>query len=271
MTIRNDKASGVFHGRTALITGATGSIGLAIAEQLAKDGLDLILLSRSADKLEAAVKTIDAQKYGITVQSFVCDVRHAATVSALLERLASAGTTLYVVVNCAGISGGGLTAQVSDELWNDVIDTNLNGTFYVTRDALRLGLIPKGGRIINIASTGGKQGVIHGAPYSASKHGMVGFTRSLALELARDGSQVTVNAVCPGFVESEMAERVRSHYASIWHTDAAETRRRVEDRIPIGRYVEPAEVAALTGYLVSPAADAITGQALNVCGGLGTY
>ncbi|MCE1754915.1 SDR family oxidoreductase, partial [Enterobacter hormaechei] len=94
---------------------------------------------------------------------------------------------------------------------------------------------------------------------------------SLGLELARNGSGVTVNAVCPGFVESEMAERVREHYAKIWGTDIAEAKRRVEERVPIGRYVEPNEVAEMVAYLASPLAGAVTAQALNVCGGLGNY
>jgi ketoreductase len=185
--------------------------------------------------------------------------------------LAAEGNRIDVLVNGAGISGGGLTADVTDSLWQNVINTNLNGQFYVTRDALRLDLIPAGGRIVNIASTGGKQGVLHGAPYSASKHGMVGFTKALGLELARNKSGITVNAVCPGFVETEMAQRVRDHYAHIWGTSEQETRRRIEDRVPIGRYIEPAEVAAMVSYLVSPQAAGVTAQALNVCGGLGNY
>jgi ketoreductase len=98
---------------------------------------------------------------------------------------------------------------------------------------------------------------------------MVGLTKALGLELARNGSGITVNAVCPGFVETDMAERVRAHYAKLWGTDAAETKRRVEERVPIGRYIEPEEVAAMVGYLASPAAAGVTAQAMNVCGGLG--
>jgi ketoreductase len=255
----------------ALITGATGDIGVAIARQLAGAGFALMLLARSSETL--ARTTIALRRAGaeVPIESRACDVRDAGAVIALLDELAHAGVRLPVLVNCAGISGGGITADVADELWRDVIDTNLNGTFYVTKHALRLGLVPNGGRIINIASTGGKQGVIHGAPYAASKHGVVGFTKSLGLELARTGSGITVNAVCPGFVESAMAERVREHYARLWGTDVAEARRRVEERVPIGRYVTPDEVAAMVAYLASPAAAAVTAQALNVCGGLGNY
>lgn len=125
------------------------------------------------------------------------------------------------------------------------------------------------GRIISIASTGGKQGVVHAAPYSASKHGVVGFTKALGLELARTG--ITVNAVCPGFVETPMAERVRTHYANIWGVTEEETHDRISQRVPLGRYVEVREVAAMVEYLVGDDAAAVTAQALNVCGGLGNY
>lgn len=255
----------------ALITGASGGIGQAIAERLSGDGFEPILVARSAERLDGACTRIIAQSGGVRPQAHVCDVADPQAVTALFERFAERQTPIAVLVNAAGISGGGITSQVSDQLWQDVINTNLNGTFYVTREAMRLSLIPRGGRIINVASTGGKQGVLHGAPYCASKHGMVGFTKALGLELAYNGSGITVNAVCPGFVETEMAERVREHYAKLWNTDRAETKRRIEARVPIGRYIEPTEVAAMVSYLASPAASGVTAQALNVCGGLGNY
>ena len=138
------------------------------------------------------------------------------------------------LVNCAGKSGGGVTKDISDELWLDVIGANLNSVF-VTRAALRSNALRRGGSIINIARAGGKQGVIHGAPYSAAKHGVVGFTKALGLELARDGADITVNAVCPGFVETEMAQKVRANYAKIWGTSPEEAKKRIEARVPIGR------------------------------------
>jgi ketoreductase len=134
----------------------------------------------------------------------------------------------------------------------------------------RSGMLDRGhGRIINIASTGGKQGVVFGAPYSASKHGVVGLTKAWGLELAKTG--VTVNAVCPGFVETPMAERVRDHYSNVWGVSTDEVFERVTTRVPMGRYVEPEEVSAMVGYLVGDGAAAVTAQALNVCGGLGNY
>lgn len=255
---------------TALVTGATGDIGKAIASRLAQDGFQLALFGREQSKLSSAAHdlalstTVDS-----ALRTVVCDVRRADDVSRAVDELARQIDTVEVLVNCAGVSGGGITADVAPAAWDDVIATNLNGTFYVVRELLTRKLIPHGGRIINIASTGGKQGVLHGSPYSASKHGVVGFTKSLGLELAREGSGITVNAVCPGFVESAMAEKVRQNYARLWNTDTATAKTRVEERVPIGRYIEPDEVAGMVSYLASPEASAVTAQALNICGGLG--
>ena len=176
-----------------------------------------------------------------------------------------------VVVNNAGRNGGGVTADISDELWSDVIDTNLNSVFLVTREVLTTGGLRHRdwGRIINIASTGGKQGVVLGAPYSASKHGVIGFTKALGNELAKTG--ITVNAVCPGYVETPMAQRVRAGYADHWGIPETEVLDRFRAKIPLGRYSTPDEVAGLVGYLVTDSAAPITAQAINVCGGLGTY
>lgn len=187
--------------------------------------------------------------------------------TAAVERFGPIG----VLVNNAGRSGGGATAQITDDLWLDVVDTNLNSVFRVTREALTSGgMLERGrGRIINIASTGGKQGVMFGAPYSASKHGVVGLTKALGLELAKSG--ITVNAVCPGYVETPMARRVREGYARFWETTEDDVLARFQAKIPLGRYSTPEEVAGLVAYLASERADAITAQAMNVCGGLGNY
>ena len=255
----------------AVITGASGGIGRSISRKLLDSGYDLILIGRDLEKLDRFVGESLSGASTRRIETHRCDVSQSAQVTALMEDLHRRGLTLSVLVNAAGISGGGITAAIGDALWQSVIATNLNGTFFVTREVLRLGLMGAGGRIINIASTGGKQGVIHGSPYCASKHGVVGFTKALGLELARSGAGITVNAVCPGFVETEMAERVRHHYAQLWGTDEAETRRRIEDRVPIGRYIEPEEVSAMVAYVASPLAGGVTAQALNICGGLGNY
>jgi len=257
--------------KRALITGASGGIGKSIAQKLVKDGFELFLVSQNTARLEHAAHSIEKSHPGTSVETIALDVSDAAAVSAALSGLKDRDLSFSVLVNGAGISGGGITCDVTTELWDRVIDVNLNGAFYIIRDALRLGLLEAGGRIINIASTGGKQGVVHGAPYCASKHGLVGLTKALGLELARNGSGITVNAVCPGFVETDMAERVREHYAKIWNTDVTEAKRRIEERVPIGRYIASEEVAAMVGYLTGPHSAGVTAQALNVCGGLGNY
>jgi ketoreductase len=255
----------------AIITGATGGIGKSISFKLCQDNFNIILVARSEKKLKELSLEIQEKYPNLHVTFAVCDVSNASQVKDLFHKFKQDNIEIRLLVNCAGISGGGITENIDDELWINVINTNLNSVFFVTKELLRSKLMPPGGRIINIASTGGKQGVIHGAPYSASKHGVVGFTKSLGLELARNQSGITVNAVCPGFVETEMAERVRAHYAKIWNTNEVETKRRVVERVPIGRYIEPDEVADMVSYLSSPQASGVTAQAINVCGGLGNY
>jgi ketoreductase len=255
----------------ALISGASGDIGHSIARKLASLNYDLALLARGSEALEAVARDLRREAPGVQIACEICDVGDYTAVKTLFGKLAAGGRQLAVLINCAGIAGGGVTAEVDPQKWFDVINTNLNGTFFVIREALGCKLVASGGRIINIASTGGKQGVLNGAPYSASKHGVVGLTKALGLELAQSRTGITVNAVCPGFVESAMAAKVRANYARLWNTDVDEVKRRIEARIPIGRYVMPDEVAEMVGYLVSPLAAAVTAQALNVCGGLGNY
>ncbi|MET7959585.1 3-oxoacyl-ACP reductase FabG [Micromonospora zamorensis] len=255
--------------RVALVTGATSGIGLAIARHLARDGVRVYLCGRREEALAETIKSLGDE--GLEVDGRTCDVTSSAEVQAFVRAGVERFGPVDILVNNAGRSGGGVTAEIPDELWLDVINTNLNSVFLVTKEVLNNGgILGRGrGRIVNIASTGGKQGVLHGAPYSASKHGVVGLTKALGLELAKTG--VTVNAVCPGFVETPMAQRVREVYSGLWQVPADEVLQRVNARVPIGRYVQPDEVAAMVGYLVSPAADAVTAQALNVCGGLGNY
>ncbi|MEV7711555.1 3-oxoacyl-ACP reductase FabG [Streptomyces sp. NPDC088270] len=253
----------------ALITGATSGIGLAVARQLGRSGHRVFLCARTEADVEQTVE--DLRNEGLTADGLAADVRSRESVAALVSAAVATYGRVDVLVNNAGRSGGGVTADIADELWYDVIDTNLNSVFLVTREVLKNGgLTDTGhGRIINIASTAGKQGVLLGAPYSASKHGVVGFTKALGRELAPSG--ITVNAVCPGYVETPMAQRVRQGYAAAWDTTEESVREQFEAKIPLGRYSTPEEVAGLVGYLASGSAASITAQALNVCGGLGNF
>ncbi|MEE4545922.1 3-oxoacyl-ACP reductase FabG [Streptomyces sp. V4-01] len=256
-------------GRVALVTGATSGIGLAVARLLAGQGHRVFIGARNADNVAATVKELRAE--GLEVEGQAVDVRSDDDVRAFVRGAVDRFGPIHVLVNNAGRSGGGVTADIADELWYDVIETNLNSVFRVTREVLNAGglRVRSSGRIINIASTAGKQGVVLGAPYSASKHGVVGFTKALGNELAPTG--ITVNAVCPGYVETPMAQRVRLGYAAAYDTSEDAIKEKFEAKIPLGRYSSPEEVAGLVGYLASDTAASITSQALNVCGGLGNF
>ena len=255
--------------RVALVTGATSGIGLAVTKQLASSGMQVFICARNVGNVALVVKQL--RDDGFDVDGSPGDVSSPKDVQAVVQAAVDRYGPVDVLVNNAGRNGGGVTAQIADELWFDVINTNLNSVFLMTREVLNTGgmLAREQGRIINIASTGGKQGVVLGAPYSASKHGVIGFTKALGLELAKTG--VTVNAVCPGYVETPMAQRVRQGYAQAYDTTEDVILERFEAKIPLGRYSTPEEVAGLVGYLVTDTAAPITAQALNVCGGLGNY
>ncbi|WP_089107663.1 SDR family NAD(P)-dependent oxidoreductase [Streptomyces hyaluromycini] len=254
--------------KVAVITGATSGIGLASARVLAADHR-VYIGARTAENVALTVK--DLTDAGFEADGSVVDVRDTASVEAFVAAAVQRFGAVDVLVNNAGRSGGGVTADLADELWLDVVETNLNSVFRVTRAVLTTGGMREKnrGRIINIASTAGKQGVVLGAPYSASKHGVVGFTKALGNELAPTG--ITVNAVCPGYVETPMAQRVRQGYAAAWQTSEDEILQKFQAKIPLGRYSTPEEVAGMVGYLASDIAASITSQALNVCGGLGNF
>ncbi|WP_327430284.1 MULTISPECIES: 3-oxoacyl-ACP reductase FabG [unclassified Streptomyces] len=254
---------------SVIVTGGTSGIGLAVTESLAAAGAKVFICARNAEDLDVTIK--DLRERDLEVDGRTCDVRSRNEVRTFVEAAVERYGTIDTLVNNAGRSGGGVTADLDDDTWYDVMDTNLNGVFLMTREVLTTGGMrdKERGRIVNVASTGGKQGVVLGAPYSASKHGVIGFTKALGLELAKSG--ITVNAVCPGYVETPMAQQVRANYARIWDTEEQAVLERFETKIPLGRYSTPQEVAGLVGYLLSDLAASITAQALNVCGGLGNY
>lgn len=255
--------------RVAIVTGGTSGIGLSVARLLAMRDHRVFIGARTKENVLATVKEL--REEGLEIDGAVVDVRYAGSINDFVTAAVQRYGPIDVLVNNAGRSGGGVTADIGDDLWMDVMETNLNSVFRVTRAVLNLGGMREKnrGRIINIASTAGKQGVVLGAPYSASKHGVVGFTKALGNELAPTG--ITVNAVCPGYVETPMAQRVRAGYAEAWKTTEDAILTKFQAKIPLGRYSSPDEVAGLVGYLASDTAASITSQALNVCGGLGNF
>ncbi|GAA2140616.1 3-oxoacyl-ACP reductase FabG [Streptomyces synnematoformans] len=255
--------------RVAVVTGGTSGIGLATVRLLAGQGHRVFLGARTEADVVATVKSL--KDAGREAEGQALDVRDRASVASFVRAAVDTYGPVDVLVNNAGRSGGGVTAEIADELWDDVIDTNLNSVFRMTREVLTAGGMRERdrGRIVNVASTAGKQGVVLGAPYSASKHGVVGFTKALGNELAPTG--ITVNAVCPGYVETPMAQRVRQGYAAVYDTTEEAVLEKFRAKIPLGRYSTPEEVAGLIGYLASDVAASITAQALNVCGGLGNF
>jgi ketoreductase len=253
----------------ALVTGATSGIGLATARLLAARGHRVFLGARTGSDVDTTVKSLRTDGFEAGGQAL--DVRDGASVTSFVQAAVDTYGPVDVLVNNAGRSGGGVTADIADDLWDDVVATNLTSVFRMTRAVLTTGGMRERsrGRIINVASTAGKQGVVLGAPYSASKHGVVGFTKALGNELAPTG--ITVNAVCPGYVETPMAQRVRQGYAAAYGTTEEAILEKFQAKIPLGRYSTPEEVAGLIGYLASDTAASITSQALNVCGGLGNF
>ena len=253
--------------RVAVVSGSSSGIGLATAIDLLNEGWIVYGCSRSSDIPDEIRGLSHSDRY----EHFSCDVRSSLETDAFIRTIADRVGSIDALVNCAGISGGGPLESISNELWNNIISTNLSGVFHMTRSVLAYGNISASdfGRIVSVASTAGKQGVLMATPYSASKHGVVGFMKSLALELAP--LNITANAVCPGYVETPMAVRVRKANAAYWGKEEQEVLEEFNAKIPLGRYSTPNEVSSLILYLLSDSAASITGQALNVCGGLGRY
>lgn len=257
-------------GRVALVTGGSRGIGLACAIELGRLGATVVISATTQETCDKGLAQL--RESGIAhADGHVADVRDTQRIDALFDTMIDAYERCDVLVNNAGIGGMTLIKDTSDELWDRFIDTNLNGPFRVTRAWMRRSGAPERGwgRIINVSSTAGKQAAPLGLAYSASKHGLIGMTRTLAAELA--GSGITVNAVCPGLVETELTHTINeqlSRAKSLSYEQVLEMRNRI---VPIGRHLRPDEVARMVGFLAVPQADGITGQAYNVCGGLGVY
>lgn len=244
-------------GKIAIVTGAGRGgrgIGRGIALALAHAGADVVITSRSniADA-EAVAEAV--RETGRTALAIPCDVSDAASVDSLFATVKEQLGRVDILVNNAGITRDTLLLRMSEDDWDGVLDANLKGTFLCTRAAAKIMLKQKSGRIINITSVNGQVGSPGQANYSASKAGMIGFTKSVARELA--SRNITVNAVAPGFIDTQMTDFV-----------SGDSREKLLEKIPLGRFGTAEDVGAAVAFLASEAASYITGQTLTIDGGL---
>jgi NAD(P)-dependent dehydrogenase (short-subunit alcohol dehydrogenase family) len=250
-------------GQHAAITGAARGIGAAIADTLARLGADLTLMGRNRKLLDERRAEL-ARVHGRRVEAAGLDVTDAGSVAAAFAAAAK-HAPITILVNNAGIAGSAPFHRIGVDHWQTMIATNLTGTFLCTREAYP-GMRERGyGRIINVASTTALRGYAYIAAYSASKHGVIGLTRSLAMEAAKTG--VTVNAVCPGYTDTDI---VRTSVDNIVAKTGRTPEAALEELIagnPQGRLIEPWEVAETVAWLALPSSGSITGLAIPIAGG----
>ncbi len=238
--------------KVALVTGASKGIGAAIARELAENGFDIWLNYRSdTPGAEAVARDIEKADRTCTLLQF--DVTNAQAAEEALSPLLEE-TVPFALVNNAGFARDSLMMMMGEEDWEGVLRVHLNGFFNVTKPVVTKMLRKRRGRIVNIASTSGETGVPGQTNYSAAKAGLIGATRSLAMEVAK--RNILVNAVAPGFIETEMLDELPMD--------------RILPRIPMGRLGDPKEVAGVVAFLCSPQAGYITGQTISVNGGIHT-
>jgi 3-oxoacyl-[acyl-carrier protein] reductase len=242
-----------FNNRTALVTGAGRGIGKAIAETLAKNGVNVICVSKSPESCGAVAAAINAA--GGKAKAVPVDVSDGPAVTAAAEALLKEYGKIDILVNNAGITRDGLVARMSEADWNAVIQTNLTSCFHWTKAIGWPMCRARYGRIVNIASVVGLVGNAGQANYAAAKGGMIAFTKSIAKEFAKRG--VTANAVAPGFIKTDMTAVL-----------GEEIQKAATGLIPMQRFGEPADIAAATAFLCSEEANYITGQVFTVDGGM---
>ncbi|HIP98230.1 MAG TPA: 3-oxoacyl-[acyl-carrier-protein] reductase [Aquifex aeolicus] len=243
-----------FEGKTVLVTGSTRGIGRAIVEEFAKRGANIVVSGTVEEKAQE-VASLLAQNYGVKTLGVGMDVSNPQSVEEAFKKIHFTFEGIDILVNNAGITRDSLFLRMKLEDWQKVLDVNLTGTFLVTKQVIRYMTKKRWGRIINITSVVGFTGNVGQVNYSTTKAGLVGFTKSLAKELAL--RNILVNAVAPGFIETDMTETLKE-----------EIKGEYKKMIPLGRFGTPQEVARVVLFLASPMADYITGEVIHVNGGM---
>lgn len=246
-------------GKHALVTGGGSGVGRAIALVLASAGIDVTICGRRQSELAKVAGESD-RIFGIAA-----DVTDEAAMASLYETAQAARGPIDIVVANAGMAGSTPAHKTTLADWQRTLDVNLTGAFLTVKPALAGMAVRKTGRIVFVASTAGLKGYAYVAPYVAAKHGVVGLMRALAAETAKSG--VTVNAVCPGFVETEMLEESIQRIIDKTGRSAEQARSSLASTNPQGRFIQPQEVAATVLWLCGDAAASITGQAISISGG----
>jgi NAD(P)-dependent dehydrogenase (short-subunit alcohol dehydrogenase family) len=248
-------------GRHALVTGAARGIGAEIARALAQEGMQLTLLGRRLDTLQALADDLPGGPHGVVV----ADVSDEAQVQAAFAQARAERGAVAVLVNNAGQAESAQFAKTSLDLWQRMLAVNLTGSFLCAQAALPDMLAAGHGRIVNIASTAGQKGYAYVSAYVAAKHGVIGLTRSLALEVAKKG--ITVNAVCPGYTETDILRDSIAKVVAKTGRSVDAARAEFSAGNPQQRIVQPGEVADAVRWLCGEGASAVTGQSISVSGG----
>jgi len=240
-------------GKVAIVTGASGGIGQAVAVAMASAGADVVVCGQNQGRLDATARLI--QSSGRKVLSYSMNISQADAVQQMVDDVMAKWSRIDVLVNNAGITRDGLIMRMSEQDWDEVMNVNLKSIFLCTRGVTRVMMKQRSGSIINISSIIGLIGNPGQANYAASKGGIISFTKSVARELA--SRNIRANAIAPGFIETSMTEKIPENL-----------QKKMLEAIPLGRYGKPENVADLAVFLASDRSSYITGQVISICGGM---